>query len=136
MIAYEVFVRVPYLDQDYNTCYHRKNGVFFKKRNDAKEYMLRMVEDKKTNEKLEPITEEEANRCWITIDDYVGTKITWEKFCCLAYRKTLSEEKQEYLEKVFERNRLVQDMCDYQAAYLAVTYGGNRWYLREIIINE
>lgn len=133
MKIYEVFVCVPYLDPDWNECYEKHNGTLFAYKSDAEVYMDKMVNDEKANYDMEPeLDHEEPKRRYITLSDYTETEIDWETFCYHRNRQTMSEEKIEHLSEIFKTNHLVHDMKQRDAILLAVTYGGNKWYLREV----
>lgn len=137
MKIYEVFVNVPYCDADYNECYNRHNGTFFANRNDAEAYIIKMFADENANRNLEPslpFGDEPEHRC-VTLYDYVETNITWDTVNGWAYSQTKSESEIDYFIQILERNDLVDDMKLHDAILLAVTYGGNRWYLREVELN-
>lgn len=133
MKVYEVFVCVPYLDPDWNECYEKHNGILFAYKSDAEAYMHKMFNDKKANYKMEPeLDHEEPMRRYVTLSDYKETEIDWETFCSYRLKQTMPEGKIQRLSEIFNTNSLVYDMKQRNAILLAVTYGGNRWYLREV----
>lgn len=141
MKIYEVFVCVPYFDPDYNECYERHNGTLFQNKNDAESYLRKMFDDEKANydlcpELLDVYDEDDMPvRRYVTLSDYTETEIRWIDFCCTKNRETIPEERQEQLREIFKTNFLVEDIKSRDALLLTVTYGGNRWFLRETELN-
>ena len=133
MKIYEVFVTVHNYDSNGYTCYERLNGTLFANFEDAKAYMDKMYADKEANCSL--IREhgsyavEHYERRYVVPSDYTETEMSWRDFCIM--RLDIDIDECERLAVIFEANRLVDDIKDNDAIILAVTYGGNKWYLRE-----
>ena len=134
MKIYEVFVCVPYLDPDWNEGYKRKDGVFFANKSDAEVYLNKMYNDKDTNRKLEPHSDCKKKRRYVTLSDYTETEMSWDEFCGVRGDK-LSKKEVNRLTEIFRTNWLVDEMKYHNAILLAVTYGGNKWFLREVELN-
>lgn len=129
MKIYEVFACVPYCDPDYNQCYDRRNGVFFTNYNDARMYLDRMFGDKNANYKLKPETDgSRLVRRYITLEDRQETEISWDEFCRMW---DMPQKQRDALYSIFANNWLVDEIKKRDAILLAVTYGGNKWFLRE-----
>lgn len=138
MRIYEVFVSVPYYDPDYNLCYDRLNGTFFADVNKAKEFIDKMYNDENANYDL--IVDnyvlkgmEDVERRYVTQSDYTETEMSWDYFCRI--RHTMSDDEYRKHDAIFATNCLVDSLKYNNAIMLAVTYGGNKWFLREIEVH-
>ena len=132
MKLYEVFVCVPYLDPDWNECYNRHNGKFFANKSDAKEYMDKMLNDKNANYDMNPeLDHKEPMHRYVYESDYKEVDFGWNDIYHWSLLEEKSETELDGLEAILATNSLVDDMKYYDAILLGVTYGGNRWYLRE-----
>ena len=135
MKVYEVFVCVPYCDPDGNQEYTRKNGTFFVYKYDAEAYMNKMFNDKKANEELKKRPDYGAERRYVYLSDYKNVDFDWNDLYGWSLLEEKSKTELDNLEAILETNSLVDDMKYYDAILLAVTYCGNRWYLREVEVH-